>query len=114
MRDPIRVFLLSDDQLLSEMLRSAFRKQPGILLVGSHSISGEAASENLKSACDVLLLSPSNDIDPFETHLLLATLKQSNEHSKLITMSMDDGIADLVSSIRASFAEVCPTMEALH
>lgn len=97
--NPVRVFLLSDDPLLREMLPYAFRRRPDILLVGAHPLFG-ANAEIAQSACDVVLLPYSDDIASFETFLLLGALTTVN-YPKLVTVSMDDGVADLISSIHS-------------
>jgi DNA-binding NarL/FixJ family response regulator len=101
-RNPVRVFLLSADRLLCQMLPTAFKRQPSILLVGTHSSSPDVVAEILESACDVLLVDISNDANSLEIRRLLATLKHMHPYLKSVIMSMDHGIADLIACIQAS------------
>jgi len=52
---PIRVFLLSGSQLLSEMLGRVLRKTTDILVIGARPYSADAPVEIVESRCDVLL-----------------------------------------------------------
>lgn len=110
----VRVFLLSDDRLLREMLPAALRRQSTILFVGTHSSSGDAVAKILESACDVLLVDVSNDMSSFETHQVLATLKHVHSELKSVTLSLDHGIADLISSIHVTFADGHASKEPLQ
>lgn len=110
-QDAVRVFLLSDDRLLREILPSAFRRQPGILLVGAHTSSGNAVAEIIESACDVLLVDSSNEVSSFETQRVLENLKNMHEQLKLVTVCMDAGTLDLISSIHLACTERQPGIE---
>ena len=106
---PIRVFLLADDRLLCELLRSVLRKDPGVLVIGAYPYSGNAFVEVVESACDVLLFA-AREVSSFEKCLMLAALKQMK--FKLFSFSMDIGVADLISSIHSACADRQPTIQA--
>jgi DNA-binding NarL/FixJ family response regulator len=52
---PIRVFLLSGSQFLSQALRRAMERRAGILVVGACPYSINASVAIVESTCDVLL-----------------------------------------------------------
>jgi hypothetical protein len=105
---PIRVFLLADDRLLRELLSSILRKDRGILVVGAYPYSSNAFVEVVESACDVLLFA-THEVSSFADFLLFAALKQMN--FRLVSLSVDGGIADLISSIYIACADRQPTIQ---
>ena len=94
---PVRVFLLSDRRLLREPLARVLKNHADILLVGAEEFSAAVAAEFTGSACDVLLVDPIN-LSAFDAHIL-AKLSGRFSNLRVLTIEVEAGIADVISSI---------------
>jgi len=94
---PIRVFLLSDHQLLRGALARTLKNQVGISLVDAQQSSSSITAEIIESACDVLL------VDPVNTHALdthdLDHLQDRFPNLRIVMINMEAKIADIISAI---------------
>jgi len=93
---PIRVFLLSDCELLREGFTRALKNHTQIALVGARQISATTPADIVESACDVLLMDPV--ITAFDTRTL-DTLKAIFFDFKIVIIDLQAGIPDVLSSI---------------
>lgn len=94
---PVRVFLLSDRRLLREALARALKNHGDILLVGAEEFSAAIAMESIVPACDVLLVDPIS-ISAFNAQTLdLPNVRFCN--LRIVTIEMEVGISDVISSI---------------
>ena len=94
----IRVFLLSDHQLLREALARILGHQANILFVGAQESSADASAEIIESDCDVLLVDPVN-ISAVDGQIL-DKLRCGLTNLKIVTIEREAKITDLISAIR--------------
>ena len=96
----IRVFLLSDHQLLREALARAIKNQANILLVGAREWSAGASTEMTESTCAVLLVDPLN-MSPVDCQVL-DELRNATMHLKVVVIERKASITDVITSIHAA------------
>jgi hypothetical protein len=94
---PIRLFLLSDHQLLREALARALRTQAGIFLVGAQKSSLSIAAEINESTSEVLLLDPV-DTSALDTQIL-DHLQDAFSSLRIVMIDREAKIADVIPAI---------------
>jgi DNA-binding NarL/FixJ family response regulator len=118
---PIRVFLLSGSQFLSEALARVMGRTPDILVVGACSCSVDAPVEIVESKCDVLLADPASVLAldsqipddrrcslPHWNILVIEmddnspTLSEHAQLGMLRSLSKETTVADVISTIRSA------------
>ena len=94
---PIRVFLLSDHQLLRDALALTLKNQEEISLVGAQESSRSITAEIIESTCGVLLVDPVNT-SALDTHDL-DHLQDRFPNLRIVMINMEAKIADIISAI---------------
>lgn len=107
---PIRLFLLSDHQLLREALARALRTQAGIFLVGAQKSSLSFAAEIIESTSEVLLLDPV-DTSALDTQIL-DHLQDAFSSLRIVMIDREAKIADVIQAILFA-SRPCPRTRAM-